>query len=89
LTIAELDKSFVNTAKRDALLEDGQWPVVIFSHGSGAFRGSYTNLTEYLASNGYIVIACDHPTCARFTIVNGTVVRRTGPAAGTAGFDDF
>ncbi len=85
LTIAELDNTFQNTAKRDALLEEGKWPLVIFSHGSGAFRGSYTHLTEYLASNGYIVVACDHPSCARFTIVNGKVMRRTAPPAGTPG----
>ena len=32
---------------------------MLFSHGSGAFRASYIYWTEYLASHGFCVVACD------------------------------
>lgn len=85
LTIAELDSSWPNEAVRDArvrdpnLSTDAPWPVVIFSHGSGAFRGSYIYFTEFLASQGFVVVACDHPGSARYTQVNGRVVTPGGP----------
>ena len=65
LTIAELDESWPNIAVRDARLRDPTqeigskrrslkdgWPLVIFSHGSGAYRASYIFFTEFLASQG-------------------------------------
>ena len=81
LTIAELDKTWPNQAVRDAPPCGAckrPWPLVIFSHGSGAFRASYIYWTEFLASHGFVVMACDHPGSARYTQVNGEVVKPGG-----------
>jgi dienelactone hydrolase len=37
------------------------WPVVIFSPGYGASRAFYTSLIAGLASEGFVVLALDHP----------------------------
>ncbi len=37
-----------------------KWPLIIFSHGFGGCSKQSTFLTQYLADNGYIVIAPDH-----------------------------
>jgi dienelactone hydrolase len=39
----------------------GGWPVVLFSPGSGTSRTLYTTLVEDLASQGFVVVAIDHP----------------------------
>jgi len=87
LTVAELDESvWINDAVRDASPaestnpseEEKGWPVVLFSHGAGAFRASYIYWTEYLASHGYVVIAPDHPGSARYTQVGGKVITPDG-----------
>jgi hypothetical protein len=46
------------------------WPLVLFSHGSGAFRASYVYWTEFLASHGFVVAACDHLGSARYSQVD-------------------
>lgn len=79
LTISGLDASWPNAAVRDAAPAGEAWPLVIFSHGSGAFRASYVWWTEWLASNGFVVVACDHPGSARFTVLDGAVVTPGGP----------
>jgi len=66
LTDAVRDVSFVKEKKK--------FPLVLFSHGSGAYRASYSYWTEFLASHGYVVAACDHPGSARFTIVDNAVI---------------
>lgn len=48
-------------AFRDATPATGSWPLVVFSHGLGGFRGQSYFLTEALAAEGYVVIAMDHP----------------------------
>lgn len=81
LTIAELDKTWPNQAVRDARpCGDSKrpWPLVVFSHGSGAFRASYIYWTEFLASHGFVVMACDHPGSARYTQIGGQVVKPGG-----------
>jgi predicted dienelactone hydrolase len=45
----------------DAPAADGPFPLVIYSHGSGGFRWAATNVTEFLASRGFVVAAPDHP----------------------------
>ena len=51
------------------------WPLVVFSHGSGAFRASYIYWTEFLASHGFVVVAGDHP---------GQSPRRSQPLSGNS-----
>ncbi len=50
-------------ALRDAppLIGDSNYPLVLFSHGSGGFRLQSRFLTEHLASHGFVVVAPDHP----------------------------
>ena len=80
LTIKELDETWPNEAVRDARIRDSDgWPLVIFSHGSGAYRASYIFFTEFLASQGFVVMACDHPGSARYTQVNGQIIKPGGP----------
>jgi len=52
--------------------------MVVFSHGSGAFRASYIYFTEFLSSHGYVVAACDHLGSARYTQVDGEVIKPGG-----------
>lgn len=51
-------------ALRDAApnLSSAPYPLVIFSHGNSGFRFQSLYLTEHLASQGFVVIALDHPT---------------------------
>lgn len=43
-----------------AVSEDGPFPLVIFSHGSGSVRFQSFFLTEMLASHGFVVVSGDH-----------------------------
>jgi len=45
----------------------GEFPVVIISHGWGSSRVLHQNLSEMLASNGYVVFAIDHTYAATMT----------------------
>lgn len=46
---------------------EGEFPLVIFSHGAfGYYQSNYSTYAE-LASNGYVVAALDHPHHAFFT----------------------
>ncbi|MBM4267363.1 MAG: hypothetical protein FJ144_12260 [Deltaproteobacteria bacterium] len=48
-------------AVRDAPIADnGPFPLVAFSHGSGGIRFQNTFQMEHLASHGYVVVAPDH-----------------------------
>lgn len=48
-------------AVRDVpIADDGPFPLIAFSHGSGGIRFQNTFQTEHLASHGYVVIAPDH-----------------------------
>jgi dienelactone hydrolase len=47
-------------AARDASIEPGRYPLVVFSHTSAGHRRQSTFLTTHLASHGYVVIAADH-----------------------------
>lgn len=55
--------------------KDGEFPLVIFSHGAfGYYQSNYSTYAE-LASNGYVVVAVDHPHHAFFTKdTNGSMV---------------
>lgn len=54
--------SLPTTAVRDATMrtDDGPYPVVFFSHGSGGIRMQSTYYTVDMASHGYVVVSTDH-----------------------------
>ena len=58
----DLNSEIVTTAVRDAPMrgDDGPYPVVFFSHGSGGIRMQSTYYTVDLASHGYVVVSTDH-----------------------------
>jgi pimeloyl-ACP methyl ester carboxylesterase len=47
-------------AVRDAEARAGLYPLIVFSHSSGAGRRSATFLSTHLSSHGYLVAALDH-----------------------------
>jgi dienelactone hydrolase len=47
-------------AVRDAAVQPGSYPLVIFSHHSGGHRRAATFLSTHLSSHGYMVVAVDH-----------------------------
>lgn len=47
-------------AVRDAAAEQGIYPLIVFSHSSGAGRRSATFLCTHVSSHGYLVAALDH-----------------------------
>jgi dienelactone hydrolase len=47
--------------------DNGQYPMVVFSHGAFGFRGSNASTFEELASNGYVVCSIDHTYHSFFT----------------------
>ncbi|HEY3081774.1 MAG TPA: dienelactone hydrolase family protein [Chloroflexota bacterium] len=48
------------TAVRDAPIEPGRYPLVLYSHTSGGHRRQASFLCTHLASHGYLVAAADH-----------------------------
>ena len=40
---------------------EGQFPLVVFSHGFACYRESYSGLTDHWASHGYVVVQPEHP----------------------------
>ncbi|MGW8321432.1 MAG: alpha/beta hydrolase family protein, partial [Thermodesulfobacteriota bacterium] len=56
----------VFTAPSELALQDplisqaGEFPLIVFSHGSGGLRYQSFFLTEVLASHGFVVVAADH-----------------------------
>ena len=47
--------------------EGEKFPLVVFSHGAFGYYQSNTSTYQELASNGYVVVALDHPHHAFFT----------------------
>ncbi len=41
----------------------GPFPLVVYSHGFGCYRESYSGLTDHWASHGYVVVLPEHPDC--------------------------
>ena len=72
--VSDFDKQFENTAFRDAPVADGQFPLIIFSHGNGGFRMQNVFWCEHLASHGYIVVAPDHTGNSAATIIDGKLI---------------
>ena len=59
----------------------GPYPVLIFSHGWNGFRQQSTFLMQELASQGYIVVAMEHPYGARLTVYPDGSIAPNNPAA--------
>jgi predicted dienelactone hydrolase len=57
-------------AARDAAVADGEFPLVLFSHGFTGIRQQSTFLTAHLASWGMIVAAPDHWTRDMYHVLN-------------------
>jgi predicted dienelactone hydrolase len=60
-------------------------PMLVFSHGFGVSRATYTSIIEDLASHGYIVVAIDHPYSGITVLADGRILSfgaddRGGPA---------
>ncbi|KAF2470942.1 uncharacterized protein BDR25DRAFT_303529 [Lindgomyces ingoldianus] len=49
-----------NAALLEPPTKSKKWPVMVFSHGLGGSRNSYSHLVGSLASHGIVVIAPDH-----------------------------
>ncbi len=49
--------SYVDTPVAES---DTSWPVIVMSHGDAGSRYNMESATEYLAANGYVVIAPEH-----------------------------
>lgn len=52
--------SFAGQAITDAAAKEGQYPLVVMSHGFGGWAEHYSNLGEHIASRGYVVASIDH-----------------------------
>jgi dienelactone hydrolase len=59
-TVAPTGKRRTQAAVRDATARPGTYPLVLYSHPSGAHRRSATFLCTHLCSHGYLVAALDH-----------------------------
>ena len=55
---AERDKDVVFTVEYPT--RPGSYPLIVFSHGFGATRGTYVGLSSHWASQGYVVIKPAH-----------------------------
>ncbi|CAL4130997.1 unnamed protein product, partial [Meganyctiphanes norvegica] len=58
----------------NAKLKEGQYPVIVFSHGLSANRSFYSSFCTEMASNGFIVAAVEHrdrSACASFILNEG------------------
>ncbi|MEM8747516.1 MAG: hypothetical protein AAGF91_12510 [Actinomycetota bacterium] len=48
------------SADAGAASDDGPFPLVVYSHGSGAVRYVHSDYTETIASHGHLVVAAEH-----------------------------
>ena len=61
-------------AALDAPIDDGTFPLVVISHGSGGSHLLYRTIAAYLAKHGYVVALPEHPGNNRNdNALNGTV----------------
>ena len=73
LLTADVPARYDYTAGRDAVVADGQFPVVLFSHGYSGIRFQSTFLTAHLASWGMVVAAPDHWSRDLFHVLSAPV----------------
>tara|TARA_B110001450_G_scaffold195534_2_gene183918 strand:+ start:1100 stop:2311 length:1212 start_codon:yes stop_codon:yes gene_type:complete len=60
-----LEASYWYPTDEKGAIPDGKYPLIVYAHGFGSSRNSGKHLGEYLASNGYIVIATNFPLTTR------------------------
>jgi len=72
--LIQVDQSFKNISVRDARIEDGRFPLILFSHGNGGFRMQSAFWCEHMASHGYVVMSPDHTRNCSLTVVDGKVI---------------
>lgn len=58
----------------EAPAAEGEFPLLVYSHGGGGFRWVATFFTEFMASQGYVVIAPDHPGSTALDMLSGAGV---------------
>jgi predicted dienelactone hydrolase len=51
---------FPENPEKSAISADGLLPLVIFSHGAGGGSNAFPDLTEHLATHGYVVVLPTH-----------------------------
>jgi predicted dienelactone hydrolase len=49
------------SAKRDATVSSGRFPLVLLSHGNGGNMFGHHDMAAFLASHGFVVAAVEHP----------------------------
>jgi alpha-beta hydrolase superfamily lysophospholipase len=75
-------------AHPDVPVDAGGFPLVVFSHGWAEFRTISLPQVENLVSQGYVVIAIDHPHAAVATRVGEEIVRLDPTARGEEDADE-
>jgi len=63
-----IDRVDTDTYLNSKPIENGNFPVIIFSHGFEGFRSQNTTQIQELVSNGYIVFSLDHTYDAVLTV---------------------
>ncbi len=71
---ANIDEQFQNEAVRDAPVRDGEFPLIVFSHGNRSIRMQSTFWCDHMASHGYVVVAADHTGNSAVTVVDDKLV---------------
>jgi predicted dienelactone hydrolase len=89
LLTADVPARYEYTAGRDADVADGQYPVVLFSHGYSGMRFQSTFLTAHLASWGMVVAAPDHWSRDLFHVLSAPVGDRESATAELLGTLDL
>lgn len=57
--VSEQSRSFL--VARDAMPAPGSYPLILLSHGSGAWYGAHHDSAEYFARRGYVIASVTHP----------------------------
>lgn len=73
---------------RDAPVDEGGFPLIVFSHGWEGFRTIALAQVENLVSQGYVVIAIDHTYGAVATVIDGEAIYLEEDALGDEEADE-
>lgn len=71
LLTSDAPAGYTFDGERDAAVADGEFPLVLVSHGFAGFRVYQTFLTAHLASWGFVVASPDHPSRQLSTVLLG------------------